>query len=233
MPKRSATTSEQQRHTPRARSLRARAATAGFSRWPSATWAISHGNRATTRRRGLASRKASNSSASSATSERSWKTSSVSASSRLARAGATRPRHSCVRVSSTPRRWSTRNWRSGAWKSLPRSPSRGARRSERPGSWAPSKRCARKRGTSATPEERRVESRREAPSRSSSARSSFAAALLIGREMTFEQTMAFALQTERPSSSRDSAGCRSSSRETGSPVASDGPTPRRSRRRRR
>ena len=68
--------------------------------------------------RGLASRKASNSSASSATSERSRRASSVSASSRLARAGATRPRRFCVKVSSTPRRWSTKKSRSGALEEL-------------------------------------------------------------------------------------------------------------------
>ena len=56
---------------------------------------------------GLTSRTGCDSSVSSATREKSWKASSVLASSRLARGGATKPRLSCVRVSNTPRRWST------------------------------------------------------------------------------------------------------------------------------
>ena len=131
---------------------------------------------------------------SSATRERSWKASSVSASSRLARAGATRPRHSCVRVSSTPRRWSTRNWRSGAWESWPRSPlSEGD--AERAARLTGAIETLREEtGHAATPEERRLGEQTRNALASELGEEHLAAALLIGREMTFEQAMVYALQ---------------------------------------
>ena len=189
----SATTSEQQRRTRRARSLRAPAATPGFSRSPPTTWVTLGG--AGRLRAGEASPRGSPRTLPSARRRENGRaSSSISAPSRLARAGATRPRHSCVRLSSMQRRRSTRSWRSGAWASWRRSRSPKATRSGRPGSWARSNAAG---GNRPRPqgEQRRLDEQTRSALASELGEERLAAAHTIGREMTFEQAVAYALQT--------------------------------------
>ena len=100
-----------------------------------------------------------------------------------------------MRVSSTPRRWSTRNWRSGAWESWPAlALSKGD--AERAARLTGAIETLREEtGHAPTPDQQRLSEQTRNALASELGEEHLAAALAIGREMTFEQAMAYALQT--------------------------------------
>ena len=156
--------------------------------------AISHRSRATTRRRRLSKRKASDSSASSATSERSRRASSVSASSRLARAGATRPQYllrESLEYAEALVDKEIAIWCLEELAALAVSGGEAERAARLLGAIET---LREETGHAGTPEERRLAEQTRSALATELGKEQLAAAVLIGREMTFEQTMVFALQ---------------------------------------